>query len=176
MKRSVLAYYIAFCFLVQEHIFAQQGPTVPGTTPADAPQVQQEIHQIESRIAKLPDRGAALFLLAHDYAHLGKLESALSLLKECTSLDESIDPEGDAEFRRLGQNSEFRKLIERVHRRYPAGRRAHIAFTVPEKDIIPEGLALDPATGALYMGSLHLGKIVKITKTQHLGFRRGRKL
>jgi hypothetical protein len=97
--------------------------------------------------------------------HLGKLESALSLLKDCTSLVEGIDPEGDTEFRLLGQNPEFRKLIERVHRHYPAVRRAHVAFTVPEKDIIDEGLAVDRATGALYMGSLQLGKIVKITKT-----------
>jgi hypothetical protein len=34
------------------------------------------------------DRGAALFLLARRYAHLGELQKALALLKECIALDE----------------------------------------------------------------------------------------
>jgi hypothetical protein len=117
--------------------FRQQGPSVPGNTPADAPQVQQEIHPIESMLAKLPDRGAALFLLAHDYAHLAR-ECAF-ITKECTSLDEGIDPEGNVEFRRLGENPEFHKLIERVHRHYPA-----VVLTSFHSLCISEGRCCDP--------------------------------
>lgn len=115
-------------------------------------------------LAKLPDRGAALFLLAHDYAHLGNLEKASALIKECISLDEGFDPEGDAEFRPWKDNPEFRRLIERVHRRYPAVHRAQVAFTVSETALIPEGLAVNSRTGDLYMGSISLPRVVRITK------------
>jgi len=38
----------------------------------------------------LRDRGAALFLLAHDFAHLGQMDKATALLKECVSLEEGL--------------------------------------------------------------------------------------
>jgi hypothetical protein len=38
-----------------------------------------------------------------------------------------------------------------------------VAFIVPEKDLIPEGIAYDPAEKAFYLGSIHKKKIVKVT-------------
>jgi hypothetical protein len=113
MKASTALYCFAFLFLVKVFDFAQQGLTVPAIPPADASQVQQEIHQVEATLASLPDRGVALFLLAHDYAHLGIFEKAFSLLTECISLDEGFNPEDDPAFLGLKDNAEFRKLIER---------------------------------------------------------------
>ena len=162
MKKPCVVRFVAlFAPLVLAQITSKGAQTLL----ADAPQVREEIKQIESVLDKLPDRGAALFLLAHDSAHLGQRDKALSLLKECISLDEGFDPEGDAEFHILQNSKEFGELVDRVRRRYPLVQRARLAFTIPEKDLIPEGLAVNPATGTFYMGSLHLGKIVKISKT-----------
>jgi hypothetical protein len=164
MRTSTALCCISFLFQVQMFDLAQQSQTAPAT-PADALQVQQEIRQVEATLAKVPDRGAVLFFLAHDYAHMGNFAKALSLLKECILLDEGFDPEGDPVFRPLQDNPEFHQLTERVPRRYPPVYRAGAAFTITEKDLIPEGLAVNSTTGVLYMGSLHLGKIVRITKT-----------
>ena len=41
--------------------------------------------------------------------------------------------------------------------------KAKVAFTVPEKDLFPEGLAYDEAKHAFYMGSMYRRKIVRIT-------------
>jgi hypothetical protein len=164
-KTAIVLGCFVFSLLVHVFAFGQQSPAVPVTPPADASQVQQEIHQLETMLAKLPDRGAALFLLAHDYAHLGNFEKASAMLEECISLDEGFDPEGDAEFRPLKDNPQFQRLIDRVHRRYPAVHRARAAFTIPETELIPEGLAVNSRTGILYMGSMHQRKIVRISKT-----------
>jgi sugar lactone lactonase YvrE len=126
--------------------------------------VTEEIHEVEDLLPKLPDRAAALFLLAHDYAQIGNVDKALSLLRECLSLDEGFDPEGDFAFTSLASHAEFRSLLDRVHRRYPVVQRAHVAFTLPEKDLVPEGLAASTTGGTLYMGSLNRRKIVKITQ------------
>ncbi|MFC4219377.1 SMP-30/gluconolactonase/LRE family protein [Flagellimonas marina] len=38
---------------------------------------------------------------------------------------------------------------------------SNIAFTIPEKDLIPESIAYDPATGSFFMGSTRKGKIIR---------------
>jgi hypothetical protein len=64
---------------------------------------------------------------------------------------------------RLESKAEFRELLEQARQRYPAVHKAQVAFTVPEKDLFPEGLAVDGSSGVFYMGSEHLKKIVKFT-------------
>jgi hypothetical protein len=118
MKRSALAYYIAFCFLVQGDIFASRDRVfretpLPTHLKSSRKFIRSNRCSQNSRIGVQPYFCSPMTMLTW-------LESALSLLKECTSLDEGIDPEGNVEFRRLGENPEFHKLIERVHRHYPA--------------------------------------------------------
>jgi len=66
---------------------SQQGATLSSAQPADAKKVRAEIRAVENILPKIPDRGAALFLLARRYAHLGNQQKALALLKECVTLD-----------------------------------------------------------------------------------------
>lgn len=40
--------------------------------------------------------------------------------------------------------------------------KGEIAFTIDEKDLIPEGIAYDPAEKAFYLGSIQKNKVVKI--------------
>src|SRR5579864_6424366 len=61
--------------------------------PSDAEKVRAEIRAVEDVLPGIPDRGAALFLLARRYAHLGDLQKALSLLEECMALNAGFDPE-----------------------------------------------------------------------------------
>jgi len=41
---------------------------------------------------------------------------------------------------------------------------SHIAFTVPEKDLLPESIAYDSIKNEFYIGSTRKGKIIKISK------------
>jgi len=142
---------------------SQQGPAAASAQPADAQRVRAEIRAVENVLPKIPDRGAALFLLARQYAHLGELQKALVLLKECVALDAGFDPEPaeSPSLRVLTSNTEFRSMLERVRRRYPPVHKARVAFTVPAMDLFPEGLAVDTEKKLFYMGSMHRKKIVK---------------
>jgi hypothetical protein len=40
--------------------------------------------------------------------------------------------------------------------------RSRIAFTIPEKDLIPEGIAYDPVTKSFFVSSTHKRKIVRV--------------
>lgn len=41
---------------------------------------------------------------------------------------------------------------------------SHIAFTVPEKDVLPESIAYDSIKNEFYIGSTRKGKVIKISK------------
>src|SRR5215469_16087212 len=135
----------------------------PPSQPSNAPQVREEIRTIEKLLPQLLDRGPALSQLAHDYVYLGDLSKGLSVLKECIALKEGFDPDGDPVFLPLKTNPEYVSLVSEVHREYPQVQQSHLALTIPEKDLIPEGLTADTQRHVFYMGSLNLGKIVKFT-------------
>jgi len=134
------------------------------STPPAPPEseVRAEIAGTEALLPKLADRGAALYLMATDYATLGDTTKALRLLKECIDLEEGFDPSEDPAFAKMRANPEFRALAERVARRFPAVHQARLVFTVPEKELIPEGLAADATGQVFYMSSLNLRKVVQV--------------
>jgi hypothetical protein len=159
---------VSTLFLASHRAPAQeQNSTLPPATSADAENVRAEIRSLQTVLTKVPDRGAALFLLARRYARLGDLTKALALLKECVALGAGFvpDPDKSPSLRPLETNAEFRELLAQERRRYSSVHKAHIAFTVPAQDLFPEGLAVDASNRLFYMGSMHRNKIVKFTLT-----------
>jgi hypothetical protein len=124
----------------------------------------REVQKVEELLPQIPDRGAALYFLARRYAQLGASQKAVTLLKECISLGEGFDPAEAPTFQPLKSDPEFRELVEQVRRRYPPVHQARVAFTIPETDLFPEGLAADPARRLFYMGSMHRKKIIRIAE------------
>jgi hypothetical protein len=140
-------------------------PSPPVTT--DAENVRAEIRSLEIVLPRIPDRGATLFLLARRYAHLGDLQKALALLKECVALEAGFvpDPARSPSLRPLEANGKFRELLAQARRGSSPVHKAHVAFTLPAEDLFPEGLAVDVSNGLFYMGSMHRKKIVEFTLT-----------
>src|ERR1700757_2358564 len=113
MRITILTCLAASLLLVVSSASGQTNQTSTPVPPPDTAEVKQEVQQVEALMPTLPDRGAALFLLAHDHMQLGNTEKALSSLKQCIELDEGFDPDGDGAFRPLKAVPEFQKLVER---------------------------------------------------------------
>jgi len=122
------------------------------------------IQQIEQALPTLADRGAGLFALARLYAQVGDSQKAIALLKESLATDEGFDPSGSMMLAPLRSKPEFAALVEQAQKRNPSVHNGKVAFTVPEKDLFPEGLAYDPAKRVFFMGSMYHRKIVRITE------------
>ena len=131
--------------------------------PPDSEDVLAEIHKLESVLPKVPDQAAVLFLLATEYAHLGNMGKAVALLKQCVAFDAGFvpDPATSHSLLPLESNSEFRQLLAEARRRQAPVHKARVAFTVPARDLFPEGLAVDTDQRVFYMGSMHRKKILK---------------
>ncbi|HET6179653.1 MAG TPA: hypothetical protein VFE61_22205 [Candidatus Sulfotelmatobacter sp.] len=141
---------------------AQQTSTP--TAVSGSQSLREETKTLEQLLPRVADRGATLFLLAHNYARLGEPAKALDLLKQCGALDEGFDPAGDKAFVSLRGDPEFHNLVERVRQRTPPVHRAHVAFTLAQNDIFPEGLGVDASKRVFYMGSEYHNKIVRISQ------------
>src|SRR5262245_55234630 len=79
MSRRIWLPFTLLSILAQLSGFAWWISTAPAQAPDDAARVRAEIQGIEDALPKIPDRGAALYLLARLYAHIGEFPKALSL-------------------------------------------------------------------------------------------------
>jgi sugar lactone lactonase YvrE len=158
--RLVIVCSIAFTIAVGGS--GHQDKRSPDTGP-----IRLEIERIETALPRIADSGAALYLLAQRYAALGELDHARSVLAECLSLDEGFEPDTPA-LTRLQPFPDVRGLAERFRRRHPPVHRAAVAFSVPENDLFPEGLAFDAERARFYLSSEYHHNIVTIDASHHL--------
>ena len=134
--------------------------------PATA-QTKAEIATLETLLPQIPDRAVVLYFLAQDYAQIGDQQKALALLKEVVAAGEGVNPADDATLRSLRENPDFRALVAKAEQQYPAVHKACTLFTLPEKDLIPEGLDFDASKSVFYLSSLFRRKVVKIDANGH---------
>jgi hypothetical protein len=131
---------------------------------SDDADLRKQLALAQSLLGKAADRGAILYFIAQTHALLHEPREALASLKECILTKEGFDPSGDAIFAAQKTSTDFQHLVEQVHKDFPEAARARLAFTTVEKDLIPEGLAYDPAQDVFYLSSLHRKKIVRIAR------------
>jgi len=110
-----------------------------------------------------PNHPRILYNLAAAYGINNKPDDALVVLKRMAAMGLTFSIKDDTDFESLG--AENRKIIEDLAgaNRAPVNA-STAAFTIPEEDLIPEGVTYDPATGKFYIGSTHKAKIVAIDK------------
>jgi hypothetical protein len=140
---------------------AQDSEQIRGE-PDDATVVRDQIAKIEKRLPQIPDRAAALYILAALKQHLGETREALQNLKDCVTLKEGFDPSGSPSLGALKGTKEFDDLVAAVHRDFPVVSHAKLALASEEKDLIPEGLAYDARQNLFFLSSMHQRKIVVI--------------
>ena len=131
--------------------------------PPEEAETRAQMAIAEKLLDKTPDRGAVLYFLATSQALQQQLYEATETLKQCMALKEGFDPQGEPTFAALRDSENFKKLVEQVHKDFPAVTQAELAFTTTEKDLVPEGLAYDPARDVFYLSSMHRKKIVQIS-------------
>lgn len=116
----------------------------------------------ETVLATDADQSGVRFDMALDYAKAGNSRKALSLLQQALGETPWLDASAEDGFKPLYGCPAFQELVRRVQEKYPPVAASHVVYTVPQKDLIPEGLAADPVDGTLYLSSIFHRKIVKI--------------
>lgn len=104
----------------------------------------------------------ALYNLACAHALLGGEAQALAILERFARMGLFFDLDADEDFARLRGSPRFQEVRNVMAALRQPVERSQIAFTLSEKDLLTEGVAHDPRTGAFFVSSVHRRKIVRI--------------
>jgi DNA-binding beta-propeller fold protein YncE len=112
-----------------------------------------------------PNHLEVMYNLARGHALVGNKAEALAILSKIVGLGLSMDIQENKDFDSIRASNEFKQLMIRVEKAGKPVGNSTTAFTIPERDLIPEGMAYDPTTRHFYLGSIHKRKIVGIDKS-----------
>ncbi|MEW6195031.1 MAG: SMP-30/gluconolactonase/LRE family protein [Bacteroidota bacterium] len=90
----------------------------------------------------------------------GAVEILAAMVKD--KLELAFNAETDADFSSIRETEEFKQLLEKIKEAKIPVVNSTTAFTINEKDLIPEGIAYDPVKKVFYLSSLYKYKILKI--------------
>jgi sugar lactone lactonase YvrE len=125
-------------------------------------QIRTTIEQLRNAIASNPSDGARIYILAQYLDRTGDTAEALKWLDELDRLGWKHGV-NDHDFTRSASSAQYRAIASRLNDREPRIVRSTTAFTVPQRELIPEGIAFDSETGDFYLSSIHLRKIIRVT-------------
>lgn len=119
----------------------------------------------ESRaaLAFVPTSVRAVYNVACGAALGGHPDEALAALGTLADWGVDAGVAGDADLASLRGRPAFEALLQRFAALHQPLGQSRVAFTLPEKGLIPEGLAYDPQTRAFFVSSVHRRKIVRVT-------------
>lgn len=109
-----------------------------------------------------PNSPKAIYNLACAFALSGHKTEAIATLVRLVELKTYFDIAADDDFASIAAMPELAVVRARFEALETPVARSSTAFTLPQKDLIPEGIAHDPASGAFFVSSVHLRKIVRI--------------
>lgn len=113
-------------------------------------------------LASRPNNPAMLYNRALFAALQGNSGDALAVLDELAALGVFFDILNQPAFAGLHQNAEFADVVDRLQRNTRPEVVATVAATLPRADFIPEGIAFDPATKRILVGSIRHREIVSV--------------
>jgi sugar lactone lactonase YvrE len=109
-----------------------------------------------------PAHARLLYNLAAAFALNNKPDEALAILERLAAMDLFFEIQKDDDFKSLFDSTRFKTIQNEFALNQKAVNRSERAFTIPQKDLITEGIAYDAATKRFFVGSIHRRKIVAI--------------
>jgi sugar lactone lactonase YvrE len=115
-----------------------------------------------------PDHGASTYAFASACAMAGDTGAALGALRGFAALGYTADVAADSDLVPLRGLPAFDSIRAALGRNATPLVRGTPAFTLPEKDLLTEGIAYDPRTRSFFVGSVHRRKILRVDRHGHV--------
>ena len=111
-----------------------------------------------------PAHGGVTYALASALALTGDTAGALASLRHFAALGYTADLAADSDFVRLRGTDAYIELTRRLEHNGDAVVSSRLAFELPERDLLTEGIAHDARDDVFYVGSVHQSKILRVTR------------
>ncbi len=169
MRKSILV--LIFCLCVISTRAAQESTKrslgyyyTQGMAAYEKKDYQAFLDNFKKAYEVAPDHLEAMYLLARAHALTGNKSEAIALLNKVLDLGIFMDMLENADFASIKETAEFKTLRARVAQAMVPIGSSRPGFTVPDKELIPEGIAYDPATETFYLGSINKRKVLSRSK------------
>ena len=117
---------------------------------------------LSRRLVELAPRSVgALYNVACAEALLGHEAEAAAVLTRLAGMGLAPDAAADSDFDRVRDAAVVQRAFGRLAENRTPIERSAVAFTLPEKGLITEGVAYDPKTGAFFVSSVRERKVVR---------------
>jgi len=110
-----------------------------------------------------PQSARALYNLACAQSLAGEPAAAVATLDRLADWGVAFGPEGDTDFDPIRETEGFRAAVRRMEGLSDPIGGSPLAFSIPQKDLLAEGVAHDPKTGDFFVSGVHRRKIVRVS-------------
>jgi|GEM_PF-634082 len=107
------------------------------------------------------------YSIARLHGLMGDPRKAMDCLEKALILGYDFRAEVDTSLAPVRDLPGFSKIQKRIDDMQKPINTSRVAFTIPQKDLIPEGIAYDAVDDCFYLGSVWKCKIVKVDKQGH---------
>lgn len=167
--------YAALAFLTcGRSVLAQTDPILASRAEyADAVRAYQAhdtagfLAHAERAVALRPNHGGVLYGLASAYALRGNHAKAIEILQRFAALGYFADAAADSDLAGLRTAPGFAGVRQALEANRRPVVKSTVAFTLPERDLLTEGIAYDPHAEVFFVGSVHHRKIVRVDRSGH---------
>lgn len=111
-----------------------------------------------------PAHGGVTYALASARALTGDTAGALEALRRFATMGYSADLAADSDFVSLREQPGYAEVMRRLARNAEPLIRSRPAFTLPEADLLAEGIAHDPVDGSFYVAAVHQRKVLRVAR------------
>lgn len=116
-----------------------------------------------------PDHGGVVYGLATAYSLTGDDQRAIETLRRFAALGYFADVAADSDLARLRGSAGYDDALRALEANRLPVVKSTVAFTLPERDLLTEGIAYDAASRAFFVGSVHRRKIVRVDRSGRSG-------
>lgn len=125
-------------------------------------QTHKTIESLRDAVAADPTDGSRIYVLAQYLDRTGNTAEALQWIEELDRIGWTHGV-NEHDFLHIAKRPAFRAIAAHLNEQQPHIVRSSVAFTIPQRDLIPEGIAWDEQTGDFFVSSIHLRKVVRVT-------------
>lgn len=111
-----------------------------------------------------PNHSQVLWAVARANARTGNGEKAVSVLNRIADMEAYFDAAGSPDLESLREREDFRRVVARLEALKKPVATASVAFTLSDRELIPESIAYDPKDDGFFVGSIYKRTIVKRAK------------
>jgi sugar lactone lactonase YvrE len=111
-----------------------------------------------------PGHGGVTYTLASAFALTGDTAGALAMLRRFADLGYSADLAADSDFVGLRGSDAYAEVKRSLERNREPIVASMVAFELPERELLTEGIAYDGRDDVFYVGSVRQAKIFRVTR------------